>query len=224
VSRKGRVSAFVDAILRDRRPPRFDASADEAELLRAASALRGGRPEADLPTADFVSALERRLRRTVDSEQSSRPLVDRRRFLAGAGIAAAAAVTAVGTERVVVALRDDSGSPQGSRMLVPESATWQPVATVADVRRLGAVRFTAGAVQGYALVATDGSIDAVSAICTHMGCVVNYNAGRNRLDCPCHGATFQTDGTPNTRDYSSPLPALPRLQSRISGDHVEVLA
>jgi cytochrome b6-f complex iron-sulfur subunit len=220
MSRLRRVSAFVDAILRDRRPPRFDASADEVEMLRAAAALRGARPEADLPRAEFVDSLERRLRSVADGEQHPRHVVDRRRFLAGAGLAAAAAVTAVGADRAVGALRDQSTTAP-AQDLVPEGATWQQVATVADVRSRGAVRFTSGAVQGYVLVSSDGSIDAVSAICTHMGCVINYNHAANRLDCPCHGASFHTDGSPIGRGYLSPLP---RLQSRVNGDHVEVLA
>ena len=40
----------------------------------------------------------------------------------------------------------------------------------------------------------DNTLHAVSAICTHMGCTVNYNEGIGRMHCPCHGSEFALDG------------------------------
>ncbi|WP_437202885.1 FAD-dependent oxidoreductase [Planctomicrobium sp. SH664] len=59
--------------------------------------------------------------------------------------------------------------------------------------------------------APDGKIQSCSAICTHMGCVVNWNPGEQTWDCPCHGSRFSTDGqviagpaeTPLARDENS---------------------
>ncbi len=39
-----------------------------------------------------------------------------------------------------------------------------------------------------------GRIHAVSAICTHMGCQVAFNAFERSWDCPCHGSRFDVDG------------------------------
>lgn len=36
---------------------------------------------------------------------------------------------------------------------------------------------------------------ALSSICTHQGCTVNYNASSNQLPCPCHGSIFAVNGT-----------------------------
>jgi glycine/D-amino acid oxidase-like deaminating enzyme/nitrite reductase/ring-hydroxylating ferredoxin subunit len=41
----------------------------------------------------------------------------------------------------------------------------------------------------------DGELTAVSAICTHMGCVVSWNTADRTWDCPCHGSRFATDGS-----------------------------
>jgi len=35
---------------------------------------------------------------------------------------------------------------------------------------------------------------AVSAVCTHLGCIVNEDAKRNGFICPCHGTKFDAAG------------------------------
>lgn len=40
-----------------------------------------------------------------------------------------------------------------------------------------------------------GSIHAVYATCTHMGCTVSWNQAELSWDCPCHGARYSVDGT-----------------------------
>jgi len=34
----------------------------------------------------------------------------------------------------------------------------------------------------------------VSKVCTHMGCMVNYDKNTNKLICPCHGSEFEING------------------------------
>jgi Rieske Fe-S protein len=40
----------------------------------------------------------------------------------------------------------------------------------------------------------DGIPHMVSAVCTHMKCIVNWNQSEKTWDCPCHGSRFDTDG------------------------------
>ncbi|RJO61421.1 FAD-dependent oxidoreductase [candidate division WS5 bacterium] len=40
----------------------------------------------------------------------------------------------------------------------------------------------------------DSRIYAVSPICTHMGCTVNWNGMEKTWDCPCHGSRYNYDG------------------------------
>ncbi|MER6677205.1 FAD-dependent oxidoreductase [Streptomyces sp. NPDC000983] len=40
----------------------------------------------------------------------------------------------------------------------------------------------------------DGQLHAVSATCTHLGCVVAFNRAEKAWECPCHGSRFAPDG------------------------------
>lgn len=44
------------------------------------------------------------------------------------------------------------------------------------------------------IVRTQEGIRAISAICTHLGCTVNWSEKNNHYECPCHGSIFNTDG------------------------------
>ncbi|MGW8630690.1 FAD-dependent oxidoreductase [Streptomyces sp. NPDC055793] len=39
-----------------------------------------------------------------------------------------------------------------------------------------------------------GALHALSARCTHLGCLVAFNAAERAWECPCHGSRFDTDG------------------------------
>ncbi|MEO7976037.1 Rieske 2Fe-2S domain-containing protein [Flavobacterium sp.] len=40
----------------------------------------------------------------------------------------------------------------------------------------------------------DNTLKAFSAVCPHLGCIVQWNADEKSFDCPCHGSRFDTEG------------------------------
>lgn len=40
----------------------------------------------------------------------------------------------------------------------------------------------------------DGNLNACSAVCTHLGCLVHWNSTEQCWDCPCHGSQFAPGG------------------------------
>ena len=52
----------------------------------------------------------------------------------------------------------------------------------------------------------DGELHAVSMRCTHLGCLVRFNAAETSWDCPCHGSRFDVDGEVLEGPAVTPLP------------------
>lgn len=57
----------------------------------------------------------------------------------------------------------------------------------------------------YLLQPRKGTFMAFSAVCTHEGCVVNFNSGAKSFQCPCHGASYN-GSTGEVTGGPAPLP------------------
>lgn len=217
-SRETRVGRYLDDLLRNARPRRFRASPEESEAMRGAIHLLPARAGADQgPDPAFVDRLGRRLRAELEGEPQTTPGVSRRRLIGAAGTLAAAAAAGAVTDNLLVT--HETGPPAE---LVPASAHWIPVARAGTLTDGEPVRFNTGSVEGF-VVRTGDSYHAISAVCTHQGCILQA-AGQDRLSCPCHRTTFSLDGQVVVHQLPQTPSPLPRFRTRVNDGMVEVFA
>jgi len=85
--------------------------------------------------------------------------------------------------------------------------------TGGDVRSVDEVARDSGAIlrRGLEKIAVyrdpNGSVHECSAVCPHLGCIVQWNPGEKTWDCPCHGSRFEATGKvingPANKDLAS---------------------
>lgn len=207
-----RLDQALDKLLANESPrgELFGLEPEEQKMLRMAQLLRGSKPESARP--DFVDRLHDEI-----FPQPSR--VSRRTaFISGLGALAAGVLAGIGLDRVKTTAKP------AYTALVGRNGKWVPVASVADVKEGAVHGFRAGAIQGF-LINQGGQYRALSRICTHMGCSLNFKKGPQAQGfvCPCHGAEFDMNGhlIYGVGGYNS-LPPLPELDVRVNGEAVEV--
>ncbi|MEO5359864.1 MAG: ubiquinol-cytochrome c reductase iron-sulfur subunit [Nitrospirota bacterium] len=62
---------------------------------------------------------------------------------------------------------------------------------------------------GVFIVNHEGAVYALSPVCTHLGCLVNYNRHKDEFICPCHGGKYDTRGNVIAGPPPAPLTRLP---------------
>lgn len=58
---------------------------------------------------------------------------------------------------------------------------------------------------------------ALSKVCTHLGCLVEYNKEKGQLVCPCHAGVYNLEGHVVSGPPPKPLPTLPL---KVEGEHI----
>jgi len=67
------------------------------------------------------------------------------------------------------------------------------------------------------IINRDGNLHALSAICTHLGCIVKWDKNKEELFCPCHMAKYDLNG--NVKSGPAPK-SLFALKTNIINDQV----
>lgn len=108
-----------------------------------------------------------------------------------------------------------------------QPTTWHFVTTLAELGH-NVVRFATDTIVGYLTLddthgdPSDGQLVAMSAACTHMGCIVQWKAAEERFVCPCHGGLFTEYGQPDPKSPMRYLTALPRLKTKVEDGKIYV--
>ena len=199
-----RTQEYVEALLHGRRPePWPDVSQKDAEVLRMASLLNalGAAPH---PRTQFAAELAAELERGSRSRQRRFWRLSRRTLLRGVAGVAALFVAGAATDRAVTVLRQPNPGPG-----------WVAVARAAEVAPDAPRRFLANGMEGYVLN-LGGTFSAVSALCTHLPCVLSWSAPNQQFVCPCHRAEFTASGqwrpSPEYDRQLAPLSTFPVKQ------------
>jgi cytochrome b6-f complex iron-sulfur subunit len=252
--RAERFERYLNALLAGGRPSPDDVEdRDEAEMARLAAEMSAAAdPDEGGPDPAFVDQLRLRMRHAdsgIASVQEPPPVrrglggprskvrVTRRQVLVAgltgaaglaAGVAGATVLQPASGEREWIW---DDGTP-----LVLGDFEWVTVARTDEVPIGSAVRFSTNAFDGF-IVNDNGEMRALSAVCTHMGCSLQFRPSWSDLRCPCHSASFDLKGElANGRDrwrqtggyrgderaYPIDLPSLVRPEMRLVGTEVQV--
>ena len=248
-----RFERYLDALLGGERPSPDDVvDRDEAEMARLAAELSAAAdPDEGKPDPAFLDQLRLRMRHadegiaTVQEPLPLRPTgaargrmtITRRQLLrAGAIGAAGVAAGAAGIVLLKPEVADRQPIWDDGGGLVGPDGEWVQVASVSDVPVGQAMRFSTRAFDGY-VGYDNGQIRALQAVCTHMGCTLQFRPDWSDLRCPCHGASFDLSGAlANGRDkwrsegpypgdenaYPIELPDLVKPEVKVDSDRVLV--
>ena len=104
----------------------------------------------------------------------------------------------------------------GIRLLVPENKrskelVFFPLISEDEIPRVGVKKaellFTVSGKERksrvFIISAPDDSLTVLSATCSHLGCLVNYNRIKREFICPCHGGRYDLMG----KNIAGPPPA-----------------
>ncbi len=136
--------------------------------------------------------------------------LSRRDFLVNAGLAAGGVAGAAGS------------AYYGARYLLAGLAPLSYVRLLAaQLGRIpdgGSVDLRLG---GIALILhrQGSAVRAFSAVCTHLGCLVQWQEEENRFYCPCHLGTFDPEGQPVSGPVTQPLE---EFEAEVEGGNVFV--
>ncbi|MDD2734830.1 MAG: ubiquinol-cytochrome c reductase iron-sulfur subunit [Desulfuromonadaceae bacterium] len=92
-----------------------------------------------------------------------------------------------------------SGSGTSGKVVIPD----------AEVREGEAKFFEYAGSSAVLIRKRGGELIALSAVCTHLGCIVQWEKDKQDFLCPCHGGHYSADGAVTAGPPPKPLIKLP---------------
>ena len=211
--RAEQLDEIVSSLLAGRRLPPGAGGGEDRDAISAAARLASAREGYPRMSPAFRARLAARL-------GAGRERGMTRRSILTAGVAGVAALAGglVGVEASRLVERG-APAPHPGPMIVPDQGRWIPVAAMADLPEGQGVKVEAGAVSAY-LFRRGETVTAVSAICSHLPCSLEWMASEQVLLCPCHQRSFTPDGRSTSSAY--PLPDLSNVMVKVEGGQVMV--
>ena len=135
--------------------------------------------------------------------------VDRRRVLKSLLVLLGSALSVSLIYPLVRYLAPPSGAEQGGKVTIKKSEVEVGSSKDIVVRNIPAI----------VINTPDKGFIALSKVCTHLGCLVQYEKSKNRLLCPCHGGVYNLEGAV----ISGPPPKpLQKFTVKVEGDSVVI--
>ncbi|MBE7384311.1 MAG: ubiquinol-cytochrome c reductase iron-sulfur subunit [Leptolyngbya sp. SIO1E4] len=137
----------------------------------------------------------------------------RREFInwVGLGALASSLPVAIAACRSSDTASAPDGAPAESETEVDSTRREDGFAAVGTVAALDEAGFISDkSFQGSQVVvirnpADEAAVLAVDSLCTHQGCSVEWDSGASTFACPCHGSTFNSDGSVAQGPATAPL-------------------
>jgi len=116
------------------------------------------------------------------------------------------------------ARRQDDWVPATTLLDLPEH---EPTPVMLTMRRLDGFREVIDRRTIFLVKTGDADVAAFNATCTHLGCLVAWDAEGQVFKCPCHGGVYDRTGA--VKDGPPPAP-LAKVATRVDGNRVLVQA
>ena len=114
------------------------------------------------------------------------------------------------------ARKQDDWTPASSLLDLPDN---QPTPVTLTVSRMHGFREVIQRKTIFLVKTADAQVAAIDSTCTHLGCLVAWDAEAQVFRCPCHGGIYDRSGA--VKDGPPPMP-LSKIATRIDGERVLV--
>ena len=116
------------------------------------------------------------------------------------------------------ARRQEDWLPASTLVDLPDH---EPTPVMLTVRRLDGFREVLDRRTIFLVKTGESDVAAFSATCTHLGCLVAWDAEGQVFKCPCHGGVYDKTGA--VKDGPPPAPLM-KVATRVDGERVLVQA